>query len=112
MNPQTIAILEPYAIIASLIGGVAVVFSALSKLATIAQKIKLKTDNSKNARGTYLWIALIAWAMNLFFILRGDEITRWFIFSCALNIALLELIVIGYIVKQWIAYISNAIDKN
>ena len=81
-------------------------------MAALAKQMKLKADNSKNPRGMYLWIAVIFWAMNLFFILSGTEVTRLFVFSCVLNVMLLQMIILGYIVKRWITYISNVADKN
>lgn len=112
IDPQTTANIMILGAIGSSLSGFWVICWAFSKMAALAKQMKLKADNSKNPRGMYLWIAVIFWAMNLFFILSGTEVTRLFVFSCVLNVMLLQLIILGYIVKRWITYISNVADKN
>ena len=101
--------LEDIGNIGSALSGMGFVVWALSKIPALAKQIKQKAEIIKRPN---LWIALIAWVINLFFILRGDDVTRLFIFSCVLNVALLQLIIIGFIAKAWVTYISSVADKN
>lgn len=85
-------------------------FSVFAAKHTVAMAQSVKASGLGNTfRNIFssFWTVFIFWLLNLISTMRGEEIDKMFVFSILINILVLQLLIIGYILKQWFGYINR-----
>jgi hypothetical protein len=87
-----------------------IIKDAVEAIRNNKEKIK-PTKTTRSKMFTRFNFAVLCWLGNLIILFKEEEITRGFIYGCVVNVALLQILILGYIVKRWFNYISEAVEK-